>query len=90
MLNIKITGQFDRDLKKIKKRGANLNELWNIVSILARHNHIPPRHRTHRLSGKWKHAWECHIRPDWLLIWHEDDNGLLVLARTGTHSDLFG
>ena len=89
MLDIEITKQFDRDLKIAKKRGANLDELWNIVAILAQREPLHPRHRTHRLSGKWKRAWECHIGPDWLLVWHETED-LLLLVRTGTHSDLFG
>ena len=89
MLDVEISKQFDRDLKKAKKRGANLDELWSIVAILARCDPLPARHRTHRLSGKWKRAWECHIRPDWLLVWHEIDDRL-ILVRTGTHSDLFG
>jgi mRNA interferase YafQ len=89
MLKVEISKQFDRDLKKIRKRGANLDELWDIVTILVRSESLPQRHRTHHLSGKWKRAWKCHIRPDWLLIWHETDDSLL-LVRTGTHSDLFG
>ena len=89
MLDIEISKQFDRDLKKARKRGANLDELWSIVAILAHRDPLPTRHKTHRLSGKWKRAWECHIRPDWLLIWHEIDDRI-ILVRTGTHSDLFG
>ena len=89
MLRLEITNQFDRDLKKIKKRGENLDELWEIVSKLVQRESLHPRHRPHKLSGKWKRAWECHIRPDWLLIWHETPDSL-ILVRTGTHPDLFG
>ena len=50
---------------------------------------LEARHRPHRLSGNWSGAWECHLEPDWLLIWTQEAD-VLVLTRTGTHSDLFG
>ena len=67
----------------------DLNKLWTVVDRLLTGEPLEPRHRTHRLSGQWARSWECHIEPDWLLIWHVQDDAL-VLTRTGTHADLFG
>lgn len=83
------TRRFERDLTRCKRRGKNLDKLWIVVDMLLAEQPLDPRYRTHRLSGEWSRAWECHIESDWLLIWRVDDD-CLVLARTGTHSDLFG
>ena len=83
------TGRFERDLRRARRRGKDLNKLWAVVERLLAGNPLEPRHRAHRLSGQWARSWECHIEPDWLLIWHVQDNAL-VLTRTGTHADLFG
>jgi mRNA interferase YafQ len=84
----KTTRQFERDLGKAKRRGKNLVKLWTAVETLLRGDPLAPRHKPHKLSGDWKPFWECHIEPDWLLIWHETDEAL-ILVRTGTHADLF-
>ena len=83
------TKRFERDLRLCKRRGKNLDRLWTIVDLLLAGQPLERRHRSHRLSGEWSRTWSCQIEPDWLLIWHVDDDDL-VLARTGTHSDLFG
>lgn len=83
------TGRFDRDLRRARRRGKDLERLWAVVKRLLDGERLDPRHRAHRLSGEWSRSWECHIEPDWLLIWHVEDDAL-VLTRTGTHSDLFG
>ena len=83
------TKRFERDLKLCKRRGKDLEKMWTVVERLLTQQPLYPRHRPHCLSGEWSRAWECHIEPDWLLVWHVNDD-LLVLARTGTHSDLFG
>ena len=83
------TGRFERDLRRARRRGKDLNKLWAVVEWLLAGNPLEPRHRAHRLYGQWARSWECHIEPDWLLIWHVQDNAL-VLTRTGTHADLFG
>ena len=82
------TKGFEKDFKLIKKRGKDREKLWNIVGKILARKPLDPRHRKHRLSGNWSFAWECHIEPDWLLIWEERDDEI-ILARTGTHSDLF-
>ncbi|MBM3569145.1 MAG: type II toxin-antitoxin system YafQ family toxin [Alphaproteobacteria bacterium] len=64
------------------------NDSRQIDHALLRGAALEPRHRRHRLSGQWRSHWECHVEPDWLLIWLESD-GELILVRTGTHSDLF-
>ena len=82
------TGQFKRDLKKAQKRGKNLEKLWSIVERLLANDPLDPRQRPHRLSGDLAGFRECHIEPDWLLIWSEDEDEL-ILVRIGTHADLF-
>ena len=89
MRSIKTTRGFERDIKKATKRGKDLGKLWNVVDRLSRGEPLSPRHRPHRLSGEWDRFWECHIEPDWLLIWDETETAL-TLVRTGTHADLFG
>ena len=82
------TRQFEKDLKRGRKRGKNLDTLWSVVERLLSKQPLDPRHRRHRLTGDWFPRWECHIEPDWLLVW-EQKNDTLILVRTGTHSDLF-
>lgn len=88
MLEIKPTTQFKKDLKLCKKRNKDLNKLSQIVETLAREEELDPKHKAHALSGNWYGFWECHIEPDWLLIYQPSET-ILILARTGTHSDLF-
>ena len=88
MRHVWTTRQFDRDLKLAAKRGKTLDKLWDVVERLQRSEPLEHRHRAHRLSGKWSPHWECHVEPDWLPIWHDAEDGV-VLVRTGTHSDLF-
>ena len=87
-MRLRATARFDRDVKRAHKRGKDLNKLWNIVEALQSGNALPSRNRPHRLSCQWSEYWECHIEPDWLLIWGYD-NEVLVLVRSGTHTDLF-
>ena len=82
------TNRFERDLKRAIVRGKDLDKLWKIVELLLDNKPLEKRHRPHPLSGNYATAWECHIEPDWLLIWNQEDDQL-VLSRTGTHSDLF-
>ena len=82
------TKQFEKDLKRHRKRGKNLDKLWNVVERLLSQQPLDPRHRRHRLFGDWSACWECHIEPYWLLIWSQEED-TLILMRTGTHADLF-
>ncbi len=88
-MRLRTTRRFERDLKLAGKRGKNLDRLWRIVERLLAREALEPRNRAHRLSGDWSHAWECHIEPDWLLVWQVDGD-ILLLVRTGTHAGLFG
>ena len=88
---IKHTTQFKKDYKLAKKRHLDTDLLKDIITKLANGEILPDKYRDHALSGNWIGHRECHINPDWLLIYrYEDDVLVLTLARTGTHSDLFG
>ena len=90
MYSLVATGRFKKDLKAIIKRGYNISLLDNIVSLLTKGKKLPAKNKEHSLSGNWKGYKECHITPDWLLIYKiENDILVLTLTRTGTHSDLF-
>jgi mRNA interferase YafQ len=88
MRRLKTTKRFERDLKRTKKRGKQLDKLWVVVEQLLKAEPLESKHRAHTLSGQWRSFRECHIEPDWLLIWRETEDEL-ILARTGTHPDLF-
>lgn len=90
MLDIILSNRFRRDLKAIKKRGLDLELLNAVVDTLAARQPLEEKHRDHALTGDYSGFRECHILPDWLLIYRVDDEELfLLLSRTGTHSDLF-
>ena len=88
MLEISFTGQFKKDYKTCKKRGYNMKLLQNIIDTLAVPEELPTRNKDHYLSGNFRNKKECHVMPDWLLIYQIEENQL-ILYRTGTHSDLF-
>lgn len=90
MYQIIFTGHFKKSLKKCIKRGFNPVLMQEVVDILREKGELPPNYRPHRLHGNYEGYWECHIQPDWLLIWKQEDNELvMILFDTGTHSDLF-
>ena len=85
------TTQFKKDYKLALKRHMDIALLDDIIRILSRGEPLPEKNRDHALTGDWVGHRECHILPDWLLVYRiEDDVLVLTLARTGTHSDLFG
>jgi mRNA interferase YafQ len=87
---VKFTNQFKKDLKLAKKQSKNLDELFEVVNILAEGGTLDVRYRDHDLSGNYKGTRECHIEPDWLLVYEIKDEVLvLMLYRLGTHSELF-
>jgi mRNA interferase YafQ len=89
-LDIVQTTQFKRDIKRIKLRGKNLAKLKSLVVLLSDNQPLPLKHKDHNLVDNWNGYKECHIEPDWLLIYCvQYDKKILELARTGTHSDLF-
>ena len=84
------TAQFRRDYKRIKKRKFNIAELQAVVTMLAEGKTLPETYLDHALFGTYRNARECHIKPDWLLIYSISDETLVLeLMRTGSHSDLF-
>lgn len=90
MLEIVLSNRFKKDLKMAKKRGYDLNLLNDVVEKLARQEPLPKKNRDHSLTGDFIGFRECHIQPDWLLIYRVNDEELILfLSRTGTHSDLF-
>ncbi|WP_115710308.1 type II toxin-antitoxin system YafQ family toxin [Legionella sainthelensi] len=90
MLEIVRSTQFKKDLKKIIKQGKDLDLLEEIVNKLQNSEKLPPNNCDHLLSGDWRGFRECHISPDWLLIYKsENELKLLRLVRTGSHSELF-
>jgi mRNA interferase YafQ len=82
------TRQFKKDFKRIKKQDKDLSRLKEVISATANHEALEQRHRDHALSGNWSGSRDCHIEPDWILIYRVDGEHLF-LERTGSHSDLF-
>ena len=90
MMTLETTTQFRRDYKRVKKRGYDLDLLKEVIDTLLSGKPLDPRHRDHPLTGSMRDYRECHILPDWLLIYRIEANRLVLVAnRTGTHSDLF-
>lgn len=87
---VRPTSRFQKDLKRIARRGYNTELLTAVIKKLANGEPLAQKHRDHALTGDYAGCRECHITPDWLLIYEiSDDTLLLYLTRTGTHSDLF-
>ena len=90
MYAIRPTNKFRQDLKLCQKRGYNMQAITDVIKKLAAGETLPQKNRDHELSGIYKGFRECHIQPDWLLIYRINNNDLILfLSRTGTHSDLF-
>ena len=90
MYKIRPTSRFQKDLKRLRKRGYDMDLLTGVLKQLAAGQALEPSYRDHPLVGDYSGCRECHITPDWLLIYEIDGGELfLYLTRTGTHSDLF-
>ncbi|MDO4755404.1 MAG: type II toxin-antitoxin system YafQ family toxin [Parabacteroides sp.] len=88
--SILFSNQFKRSYKKCLKRGCDKKLFEQVVTILSEKGSLPKQYKAHKLSGKWQGYWECHIQPDWLLVWEiREDELILILMDTGSHSDLF-
>lgn len=88
---IKVKGSFKRAYKRCLKRGFDSALLTEVLTILSETGTLPAQYRPHKLAGEYANMWECHIQPVWLLVWEQhDDELVLVLIDTDTHSDLFG
>lgn len=89
-LKVVWTWQFKKDYKTAMKSHLDMDLLDDVIRSLANQEELDPKYKDHPLSGNWKSFMECHIRPDWLLIYKiENDKLILTLARTGSHSNLF-
>ncbi len=88
MKKLSQTKQFVRDVRRLRRRGKDTGKLKTVVGQLAQGRALDAKHRDHALTGVWKHYRDCHIEPDWVLIYSTDRNNLR-LERTGSHSDLF-
>jgi mRNA interferase YafQ len=82
------TGHFRRDIRRAQRRSKDMSKLREVLSLLIAAEPLPPRLKDHPLTGDWSSYRDCHIEPDWLLLYKIDGNDL-ILARTGTHADLF-
>ena len=90
MLKLVPSNRFKKDLKTAQKRGLDISLLRSVVNTLAEEKPLAPKHRDHELTGEYSGFRECHIQPDWLLVYRiEQDELELFLFRTGTHADLF-
>lgn len=90
MLTIRYEKSFKKDYRRIKKRGYDLFLMEKVIELLVREKSLPEKYKDHWLTGDYVGFRECHITPDWLLVYQiKDDELILVLSRTGTHSDLF-
>lgn len=93
MRRYQLSTKFKRDLKKSEKQTSpkpNIEELKNVMMLLAEDKQLPPEKRDHNLTGSWRGYRECHIQPDFLLIYKKDDeDNLIRFERVGTHSELF-
>lgn len=88
--SIKYTSRFKKDLKLAKKQNRNIDKLFEVIETLARGEKLDPKYRDLELIGNYKDTRECHIEPDFLLIYeYIDDNLVLILYRAGSHSNLF-
>jgi mRNA interferase YafQ len=90
MYKIGYTARFKKDFKRCVKRGLDMSLLETAIEFLSTKGSLPKIYKTHKLTGKYSDCLECHLQPDWLLIWQQNDNELVLLfMNTGTHSDLF-
>ena len=96
MLNLTKTNLYKKELKLMIKRGKDAQKIFNVINLLQHnasngiepHLLLPVKYKLHKISGQYSGYWECHIEPDWLLLYYLD-NESLRLERTGTHSDIF-
>lgn len=90
MYSIDYTKRFKKDLKRCQKRGLDIQLILDAIALLRITGTLPVKYHPHKLSGNMNGQWECHIEPDWLMTWEQNDTELtLLFLQTGTHADLF-
>lgn len=87
MLLVSTTSKFDQDVEISKKRSKDMSKLGDIIKKLSKEEPLDPKYRNHKLKGNFKGRWECHVEPDWLLVYCKTAE--IIFERTGSHSDLF-
>ena len=91
LYNVTNSKQYERDVKLAKHRGLDIEKLIDVVDMLRTGGPLPANLHNHLLTGDYKGYWECHINPDWLLLYEKDTEiRIISLYRTGTHADIFG
>jgi len=91
VFELQVTNQFKKSINLSYRRNFDLQLLFEIVEVLAQDKTLPEKNYAHKLKGQYVGIWECHIKPDWLLMWQEDkDSLILLLLNTATHSDFMG
>jgi mRNA interferase YafQ len=88
MLSPVYTNAFKRDIKRVKKRNLDVEVLKKVILDIVEEHPLASKHKNHKLIGNWKEHWECHLGPDWLLIYRFQGEDV-IFERTGSHSDLF-
>jgi len=87
---IVLSTRFKKEFRRCIKRGFNMKLITDAMDLLEANGSLPAKYHPHKLSGNLNGIWECHIQPDWLMMWEQNDTQLtLLFLRTGTHSDLF-
>lgn len=90
MYSISYSNKFKKSVRLAKKRGYSIELLEEVVDKLQKNGKLPKQYKSHLLTENYQDCWECHIKPNWLLVWKQNDTELtLLLLDTGTHSDLF-
>lgn len=90
VFELQVTNQFKKSIDLSYARNFDLQQLFDVIELLAQAKKLPIKNHAHQLKGQYAGIWECHIKPDWLLLWQEDSNKLvLLLLNTATHADLF-
>lgn len=87
---IRVTKRFVKDAELCKRRGYDMHIMQKAMQMLAENGTLPEQYRPHKLTGNYAGMWECHLRPDWLMVWEpHDDEMVMLFSRTGSHADLF-
>lgn len=90
MYSVEYTNRFRKDLVRCQKQGKDIKLIHGVITQLATKGALPAKYRPHKLSGRYAGKWECHIQPDWLLVWEQYNDQLrMVMTNTGTHSEIF-
>lgn len=90
MYSIEYTNRFRKDLIRCQKQGKDIDLIHSVIKTLAVDGHLPSKYHPHKLSGRYEGKWECHIQPDWLLVWEQYNNQLrMIMTNTGSHSEIF-